>query len=144
MDAKAKIEEIEKRRAARREASAAARDEQHATDLEAIDKLEEEHGDGVLARLNVDRFVPGQPTFIVMRTPTRAAYKRFQDQYAAATKGKGKVLDAHENLARTCWVYPADKAAQDAMLEVLPGIGHAISVHAQQLVEAQASDEGKG
>lgn len=46
MDASSKLEEIEKRRAERKSALAVKKEEQKVKDLEALDALEIEHGDG--------------------------------------------------------------------------------------------------
>lgn len=145
MDAKAKIEEIQRKRDERREAIQRAKEEQFAKDLEVLASLEEEHGHDAVVRLDMERFVEGQPTFVVIKAPSRAAYKRFQDTMAIAEKGRGqKPLEVHEQFARACWVYPAERAEQEALLESFPGVSLSMSIRAQRFAEARVVDEGKG
>ena len=143
--AAARIEAAEKRRADRRAAAAGAREAQHATDLEALEALEVEHADSSLARLDLDRHVAGQPTFVILKTPGSAQYKRFVDQVSRAAEKSNMAgrREAQDLLARSCWVYPAE-AAQAAMLEHFPGLLVSIALRASQLVEGKAEAEGKG
>jgi len=144
MDAKAKIAEIEEKRAARKVAIAAAREAQFAVDLEALDALESEHGDGRVARLDVERFVPPHPTFIVLRTPSAVQYKRFCDRVSRASKANDPKArrDAENELGETCWVYP-EPDARKAMLEEFPGLLLSVAIRAAKLVEANEVEEGK-
>jgi len=146
MDAAARIKAVEERRAQRREAVDTEKQEQLATDLEALDALESEHGDGGVAQLELARYVKGLPTFIVIRTPKGIEYKRFTDQVVKASDkgGTKEKRDAQDMLARTCWLYPADDAAQKAMLDEYPALLLSIALRATQLVEAKANEEGKG
>src|SRR5579872_4194296 len=82
-----KVEEIEARRAARKAESSKARDAQYEKDLEAFEALEIEHGDGCVARLSVRGFVPGLPTFAVVKSPGGTSfYKRYTDMVRRAQK----------------------------------------------------------
>lgn len=141
-----KVEEIEARRAARKAGHAAAREEQYAIDLEALDALEVEHGDDSVARLDVERYVKGHPTFVVLRAPRHDEYKRFCDLVARASdKGSTDARrDAQDMLAHSVWVYPKESDARKAMLKDFPGILLSIVLRAVKLVEAQATTEGKG
>ncbi len=145
MGAKQKIEEIEARRAARKADIATAREAQLAVDLEALDALEVEHGDGKVERLDVERFVPPHPTFIVLRTPSSVQYKRFCDQVSRAAKhGDPKARrDAENMLGESCWVYPADAEQRKAMLDEFPGLLLSVAIRAAKLVEANEVEEGK-
>jgi hypothetical protein len=143
VSAQDKIAEIEARRAARQAKLAVAKEEQYALDLEALDALEVEHGDGAVARLDPERYVEGLPTFVVLKTPSGAQYKRFCDQLAKQAKDSGKARqDAQDLLAKSCWVYPKQEE-QAAMLADFPGILTSIFVRAMQLVEAKQVDLGK-
>lgn len=144
-DAKKRIEEVEAKRAARKAELSGARDTQLAVDLEALDALECEHGDGKVERLNVDRFVPGHPTFIVLRAPSSALYKRFCDQVSRAAKNNdpGARRAAENALGESCWIYPAE-AERKAMLEEFPGLLLSVAIRAAKLVEASEAEEGKG
>lgn len=138
-------EERDARRAARREAAEKARAEQHEKDLDALDALEEEHGDSNLARLDIEQHVSGQPTLIVLRKPSSVVYKRFVDQVSKAVeKNNAKARrDAQDLLADSCWIYPATPEERAAMIEHFPGIKVSIAIRANQLVEAKAAEEGK-
>lgn len=145
-DLQARREAIEAKRAARQGDLSAAREEQYVTDLEALDALECEHGDSSVMRLDVERYVKGQPTFVVLKTPSPAVYKRFGDMCARAAKtNDAPARRAAENMfGESCWVYPATKEAQASMLEHFPGLVLSIAIAAAKLVEARESETGKG
>lgn len=140
-----RLEEIEAKRAERKAAHEAAEAEQFANDLEALDALEEEHGDGTIGAIKV-RFKKGQPTRAFFKTPTSAQYKRYLDcvHKGVDKKNLGKQREAQEQLARSCWVYPKDEAAQAAMLEDFPGLLTSMGLAAAALAEGKAEEEGKG
>jgi hypothetical protein len=140
-----KIEEIEARRAARKAELAKAQADQFAADLEALDALEVEHGDGAVARLDLERYVKGQPTFAVLKTPSGAQYKRFCDMVSKAVEKNNQVARraAQDTLAESCWIYPANSDQRKAMLDEFPGLLVSIAVRATQLVEGRAAEEGK-
>jgi len=141
-----RIEAVEKRRAERKVELAKEREAQEATDLEAIDALEMEHGAGGVARLDLERFAKGLPTCVALRTPDPAQYKRFVDQVGKAVEknNQGARRDAQDLFAKSCWAYPAEQEARDRMLEQFPGLLVSIAIRAAQLVEAKAAEEGKG
>lgn len=145
-DAKQRIADIEAKRAARKAGLSADREAQFAADLEALDALECEHGDGKVERLAVDRFVAPHPTFVVLKVPSSAQYKRFCDQASRAAKANdpGARRTAENMLGEACWVYPATKEQRDAMLEEFPGMLLSIAIRAAKLVEANEVEEGKG
>lgn len=144
-EAKSKIEEIEERRAKRKAGIAEAREVQFAVDLEALDELEIAHGDGAVERLDVERFVPPHPTFVVLKTPSSAQYKRFCDQVSRATKHQDPKArrDAENMLGESCWIYPAEPDARKSMLEEFPGLILSVAIRAAKLVEANEVAEGK-
>lgn len=141
----ATIEEIEARRAERKKEHEKAEAEQFAIDLEALDALECEHGDGTIGAIKV-RFKKGQPTRAFYKTPTQAQYQRYKDQVHKAVdkKNLGSQRAAQELLARSCWVYPKDEAAQSEMLEAFPGLLTSIGLGAAALAEGKQEEEGKG
>ena len=141
-----RIEAVEKRRAERKAELAKEREMQEATDLEAFDALEMEHGSGSVARLDLERFAKGLPTCVALKTPDPAQYKRFVDQVGKAVEKNNQAArrDALDLFAKSCWVYPAKQEDQDKMLEQFPGLLTSMAVRAAQLVEAKAADEGKG
>ena len=146
MDAAEKRAEIEARRAARKAALEQARSAQEVLDLEAFDALEVEHGDGNVAQLELDRFVEGFPTFVVVRAPSSMQYKRFTDQVRKSVEKNNMTArgQAQELLGQSCWVYPAAGEEQKKMLDQFPGLLVSLAVKAAKLVEASAADEGKG
>lgn len=141
---KSKLEEIQERRTERAKAEAAAAEAQLVTDLEALEVLEEEHG--VIAAVKVARFREGHPTRAFLRTPKPAEYKRYVDSVSKSYEKKNQrgQRDAQEILAKSCWVYPEDDKAKDAMLEAFPGLLTSIAIAAAALAEGKQEEEGKG
>ena len=139
-----KIAELEAKLEAKRAERAQAEEAQYELDLEARIALEDEHG--TIAAVKVSRFVPGQPTRAYLRTPNGAEYKRYKAQMfkaAADKKSPVSTQQAQEMLASACWVYPAGKEAQDAMLGAFPGLLTPLSMAAAALAEGKAEEEGK-
>lgn len=139
------VEELESLLAERKAAREKAKADQYAKDLAAYVELEDEHA-GCVRRVDASVFKDGQPTFAVLRMPTGAEYKRFVEQVtrAAEKKNPKATRDATDLLAKACWVYPKDKAAQDSMLEAYPGLLTSMAVAASSLAEGRAEEEGKG
>lgn len=137
------IEEIEARRSARKAEIAKQRAVQLAVDLEALDALEVEHGDGSVRRVDVERFTPGMPTLVVVRAPTRAEFKRYQDGCKGIGGQKGDALAAANLICETCLVYPSREDFAK-LLEVSPGIQAIAGVAAVELSAGKAAEEGKG
>lgn len=138
------LQAIEDRLERKREEKAKAERAQRIIDLQAREKLEEEHD--AISAVKVARHVAGQPTMAFIRTPSPGEYKRYRDTTAksATSKNTKSQNDAADLLARACWVYPADRDAQDAMLEAYPGLLVSLTIAAQKLAEGNAVDEGKG
>lgn len=144
--------DLEQKLQDRREARAKREEAQYNVDLEARIDLEDEHGQ--LTAVRVSRFVDGQPTLALVRTPTASEYKRFKDLVHRAVGMKNettKKSEAIDQIARSCWVYPAPKAAdgepsdaQNEMLETFPGLLTPIANVAIALAEGKSEDEGKG
>jgi hypothetical protein len=132
------IEEIEAARSARKAALAEQKQAQLAVDMEALDALEQEHGDGRVAAVSMPTFSPGLPALIVVRTPKPVEYKRYQDM-AAKDSGR-KTCDV---LADVCVVYP-DRETYAKMREIAPGIHAQAYVKAVRLAEGRNQEEGKG
>ena len=139
-----KVEELEAKLAAKRADRAKAEEAQYEKDLGALIELEDEHGS--IASVKVSRFVAGQPTRAFLRTPNAAEYKRYKDlvfRAAADKRAATSAQAAQEQLARSCWVYPAGDAAQVAMLEAFPGLLTPLSMAAAALAEGKAEEVGK-
>jgi hypothetical protein len=139
----ATVKEIEERRAARKAAAEKAREEQYAKDLEALDELEQEHGDGKVVQLDLPAFTVGLPTMVVVRTPTDVEHRRYRDM-VRRSKGKGdEIGKATDLLADVCRVYPDDDT-YEAVRKAHPGVHDSIAVQAIKLAEARTAEEGKG
>lgn len=109
-----RIQELEARRAARRAAADASRNAQRATDLEAVDALEEAYGPGGVVLVETDRFIEGLPTMAAFRLPKPIESKRFHDRLKEKG-GKGDPIQAGEELAQVCREYPAKTPEGDAL-----------------------------
>ena len=142
-DAAARVAAIEAKRAARKAASEAPRLEQLARDLEALDDAEVEHGDGRVARINLDFFEPGLPTFVLARMPKQVEFKRFQDMSSAKKGGDGAATRAGNLLADGCRIYP-DADTYKRVLERSPGVHANVAVECIKLAQGHAEEEGKG
>lgn len=139
-----KIEEMLKARAEKRDALKKMEEEQFARDLEALMQLEEEYGYGNIVGVKVN-FTPGLPTRAFLRVPDRAQYQKYRDNGTKAvgqknTKGHTDALDV---LAKSCWAYPKEHEAKEAMLEATPGLLASIGHEAIKLAEGKAEEEGK-
>jgi len=142
----ATLEEIEKKRQARREKADTARADQELADLTAIDKLEEERGEP-LHTMTSNRFASGAPVRFAFRAPSAIEYKRYKDQVnLAVTKGDAKKrVEAQELLASVVLEYPAkDSDLLKATLEAFPGLLISVAIEAAKVAELRAEDEGKG
>ncbi len=140
-----KVSEIEARRAARKAAADESRAIQYAKDLEAIDALEAENPSwGMLdISLRVTNFVPGVPCLVGVRSPNELEYKRFFQSINRAGNADAKMM-AHEQLAKTCWVYPENDDARKAMTSSNPGLIAGVGNLAIKLAELKSEEEGKG
>jgi hypothetical protein len=142
----ATLEEIEKRRAERRDGHEKARKEQEAIDLEAIDALEEARGEP-LHTMTANRFTAGVPVIAAFRAPSLDEYKRFTDMAGRAQDKKDSAArkTALEMLAAACWEYPAkDADARTAMLAAVPGVLMSLAVEVIKVAELASEAEGKG
>lgn len=92
-------------------------------DAKIIDKLKAEHGEIYAVGI--------AGTTIIVRPPSRAAFRRFADK-AAGDSGR---YAAMENLLRDCVVWPP-LAELDALLERKPGIAAPIAERLVQLAGA--------
>ena len=139
-----KIEEIEARRAARKAQTKAAFEEQYATDLEALDALEVEHGDHAVAtyKLDADRWKPGLPTLVVVHVP-ESAYNRFRGMVRKAKDNAEARGAAADLLADSCVAYPA-RETYSAMRAAYEGLHDNVTIIASKLAEGKSADEGKG
>ena len=137
------LQELEAKRAARKAALEEQRAAQYAIDLEALDALECEHGDGMVSSVEVPAFSPGLPTMSIVRAPKGVEYKRFRDRIANAKGAGAAIVQAQDELASACRVYPEPEVYK-ALCEKFAGLHVSASVAAVKLADARAADEGKG
>jgi hypothetical protein len=137
---------IEESRAARKAAREEAKAAQRVRDLEAIDALEQEHGDDSIKTLAAPRFVEGLPSLVAVRPPTASEYKRFQDQILRAKENLSERSKAVNLLAESCWAYPSkdEKDLRGRIAEAFPGILSSLGIAATKLAEMEIQEEGKG
>lgn len=138
------IEEVEARRAKRRERHDADRDAQELVDMTAIDALEEQCG-VVLHTMTSNSFKPGAPVKIAFRAPLAIEYKRYLDTVGIAQqKGDTKARRAaQETLALACLMYPQPDG-RAVMLDAFPGTLISLSIEAAKVAELRAEDEKNG
>lgn len=133
-DIKAKI-------AAREAAAAAARDEQLAKDLEALDALQEAHG--VAGVLGVPTpAAPPLPTTVYIIPPDRRTY----DYWAKTMRRPGSTVtektEADTDLANKVVVYP-DKDTWKDLVEKHPAMVSSVVNAAGKLAGLAVGDSGK-
>lgn len=140
------LEAIKGRRAERAKATAAARAQQQVTDLAALDALEEEHGSERVARLELDGWREGWPTFVVVKSPNGGSpnyYKRYSDQVRNAKGSHEKIGAAIDELGRACVVYPGDETAKAKLFTEYGGVAVSAGKRAVRFVEATEETEKK-
>lgn len=140
------IEEIQERRRARKAELNTQRLAQYAVDLEQLDELELEHGDGnlVIHHISDDegvptRYIPGCTTIAIFRLPKRMEMKRYQDM---CRKEKSDKVAAANMVATACRLYP-DKDGYNHLLEVYPGIHTTAAIGVLNAASGVADEEGK-
>lgn len=138
-------EEIEAKRAARAAEADAARAEQETADLEAIDALEASSG-AAFRTMTANGFKPGVSVKIAFRAPSGPEYKRYCDLVGRAADKRDATArrTAQEQLAESCWVYPADKDARQAVRDAFPGTLLSLAIEAAKFAELRSEEEGKG
>lgn len=138
-DNRTTIEALEAKRAERKAATEKAREAQYAQDLEWLDGLEVEHGDGRVTALRMSSYVPGLPTLVVVKAPEPSYFARFRQQVRKAGQRVEAIGDAKDMLATACLAYP-DAEVYGRMCEAWASLHDAVGVEAIRLAET----EGKG
>jgi hypothetical protein len=131
------IEEIEERRAKRKDAIAKARAEQYEKDLIEVDKLEQELGDDKVRMLHTPSYSPGLPTVVLVKTPATSAFNRFRQMVRKANQKTEMIGAAKDLLASTCVAYPPDDAIYKRMCEEWPSLHDVVGVEAIELGQAE-------
>ncbi len=138
-DIKKKIAELEAKRAKRKASADEARDVQRLKDLEELDKLEIEHGDGIVSALDTPSFVEGLPTLVVVKAPAPDYMKRFRQQVRKASKSVEAIGNAQDMLAASCVAYP-DTGTYERMKETWSALHDSVGVEAIRLGQAEGKD----
>ena len=142
------IEEIQARRAELREANDRAREAQRITDMGHVLDLEETLGFEAVLVTHLQRWSDGAATLVVCEVPRAKdnRFKRFQ-QVANSDKAKAaKKVEASEQLARSCLLYPHPKDEAElcaATLDVAPGLLGFVANELVKAVQGREEDEGK-
>lgn len=129
-------EEYERRmeaREARKAAAEAAREERRMKDDLLFDDLEQEHGDGRVARVST------QKGMVVVRVPEDAEYQRWRATSKKAKKAQAD-LEAGWALGRRCVIHP-DRATFESWVEEFPGLADKVQLAALRLADAVQEDE---
>jgi len=134
-------EAVEKAREARKAARAKEQRKQYAIDLEALDRLEQEHGDGAVGCLSVDR--DGMPTLVIVKCPSAAQVKRFRDMTKEVNGKSPDPEPAAIQVGTACLLYP-DKDTFARMCAALPSLHSQAGAKALSLAIAKEHDAGKG
>ncbi len=140
-------EAAEAKRAARKAALNPEYDAQRVTDIEAVDLLEQEHGDSNVKLINVP-FSPGMPTCVACRVPNPNQMKRYRSRVKPGkdSRNRDKDIDyegAAAELGESCRVYP-DKETFDRLCEARPGLLVQVGLRALELGTGEEEAEGKG
>jgi hypothetical protein len=145
-DAADRLAAIRAKRAARAASQQEREDCQKATDLEAIDALEDAQDYHGVRVLDID-YVDGLPCTIAVRTPKACEVKRYHDRLRVKTRrGAAEAPDgigAQSELGSACIIYPTgDVLAQ--LVAIRSGIPVSAGMAAVELAQARDADEGKG
>jgi hypothetical protein len=135
------IDDINARRAARKQALSELEAEQRLEDLTAVDALEIEHGDSNVSTVEIP-FTPGLPLILAARCPTKAEIKRYRDQVQGRKGGEPNYALGAETLGACCLVYP-DKETFEKVGAARPGACSALGLAALKLATAKADDDAK-
>lgn len=134
-----KLEEIQERRAARKAALKEKEDAQLVIDLEAIDALEQDLGDGNVETVRA-RYVEGLPVLVAVKTPSKTRLKVYKDRLREAKPNPTK---AAEEIGLACLVYP-DKETFASLDEARPGMSTEVGLAALKLATSREAAEGEG
>jgi hypothetical protein len=134
---------VERRRAARKAAMVAPARQRRALDLERLDSLECEHGDGRVAHLEVPYESADLPTIAVVRCPSPPEIARYRARVKPRKDGKPvDTIAAAEELADSCLVYPEGEVAA-RLYAARPGLKVQLGSAAVRLATGREEHEGK-
>ena len=144
--AEKRLAAAKKRRAEAQAAFNTGREDQLATDLEAITDLEIEHGDSHISAVDLP-YNPGLPMKAAVRRPNKAEIKRYRKQTEPRKDGKQPDFTAaHEMIGEACCVYPdpeKQKELFEALCEAMPAIKGQLGIVAIQMSVGVEEDAKK-
>ncbi len=125
-----------------------ARKPQQITDLKRLVALKTEHGADVVCYVELSRYKPGAATMVIALLPASSEfkYKRFQQTTHSDKAKSGAKLEAGEQLARSCMIYPHPKDDEDlheATVEFAPGILGHLAHSIVKAVQGRDDEQGK-
>lgn len=141
MSVRDQIEKLKADRAERLAFVEAERDEQELKDRQKLDELEAEHGSERIGFVEAERHIPGFPVLVIVRMPSEAKFKRYQDRVAKKEDG-ADIIRASTELGLSCVLYPERDILQKFDAE-LPGIAVAAGGKAAQMCGAKIEALGK-
>lgn len=143
-----RLQAIERRRAERRAEAELLVEEQAATDLEAIDALEAQHGCDRVKVLVLPFVAEGLPVRVAVRVPEPREIKRFRDSVKPKRDGRnnevpGDQAAAAEALGTVTTIYP-ERDVLDTLCEKLPALRFQLGQCAINLSAARDEAAGNG
>jgi hypothetical protein len=136
-----KLEEAKARLDAQAAEAQEARDDQEATDLEALYEAKIEHGLEAVVAVAVPH-TPGLPLMAIVRRPKPIEHKRFTDLVSKKDAASPEYMKAAEQLAAICLVYP-EKEVYAKMCDAFPGLKVPLGVAAANLAAGKAREDAK-
>lgn len=149
-----RLAEVEARQATKQAARDEAYAEQRILDLEAVETIRDQLGDGVPTKMVDVTHSPGLPTLVLVRCPKKPELSRFR---AGVKKKDGEIdskssIEASELLAAVVVLYPnpRDVSTPDApsvwtkLCEARPGVPAGAGQAAIALAVATEQAAGKG
>lgn len=149
LTAQERIDAINMRRSALAKSEKEARQEQEATDLEAIADLEDLYGHERVIRISLGPWKPGMgaPASVAVKIPLGAEMNlaKFVQRINRAKDGSQEKLSAQDDLAKECWIYPPKGSdAYKAALEIAPMILVNAALQVVLASQGVVESEGKG
>jgi len=124
--------------------------EQEAIDFDALVALQEEHGIGRIEKVSIDSWKQGigAATMVVCRVPlaSESYFRRFE-QTISKKDSTVNPSDAGRTLARSCQIYPSEKAQPElykATMNLADGALSKLAVLIVNAVQGRADEEKKG
>ena len=138
------LEDIRKRRQAKRDALDTAYRKQEIIDSLAIADLEDDLGES-LSTMATNTCREGVAVKAAYRAPNALQYKRYKETLGKAGEKNDskKIYEVRELLAESCWVYPVDPPARAAFRDAFPGALVSMALEVVKLVELRAEEEKK-